>query len=125
MESERSESVNGMRASVNIFDVLGIQPMLGRTFRPEESELGRHRVVLLSYELWQRRCAGAGDIVGKTIDLIDTEQSDRDGTPHDTLDAQRTLGLAVFLHLSKFPSEPFPREAIPSGATRIFGKLNH
>ena len=55
MESERSESVNGMRASVNTFDVLGIQPMLGRTFCPEESELGRHRVDLPIYGPQSRR----------------------------------------------------------------------
>jgi putative ABC transport system permease protein len=64
------EQVLGLRVTASFFDVLGIPPMLGRTFSTEEEDPGRDRVVVLSHGLWTRRYAADGAIVGKTI-LID------------------------------------------------------
>ena len=61
------ERVSGMRVSEDFFDVLGVKPLLGRTFLPEENTVGRDRVVILAYSLWQRRFAGDPSLVGKTI----------------------------------------------------------
>jgi len=52
----------------NFFQVLGVQPLMGRVFEPDESR-GRHPVVLLTYAYWQRQFGGDPDIVGKGIDL--------------------------------------------------------
>lgn len=63
------ELVQGAYITSNLFQVLKISPLQGRLFRGEEEQFGRNHVVLLSYGLWQRRFAGAGDIVGRDIKL--------------------------------------------------------
>lgn len=61
------ERVLGLRVSASLFPTLGVRPMLGRTFTLEEEALGKHRVVVLSYGLWQRRYGGDPQLVGKSI----------------------------------------------------------
>ena len=61
------ERVSGVRVSSQFFDVLGVKPMLGRSFRPEEEIAGRDHETVLSYALWTRRYRKAPDIVGKSI----------------------------------------------------------
>ena len=61
------EQVSGLRVSANFFSVLGVKPMLGRTFLPEEELPGKDREVILSYGLWQRRYGGDPAIVGRSI----------------------------------------------------------
>ncbi|MFL6276643.1 MAG: ABC transporter permease [Blastocatellia bacterium] len=63
------ERVQGAYITPNLFDVLKVTPALGRGFMPEEDQYGRHRVVLLSYGLWQRRFAGDPGIVGREIKI--------------------------------------------------------
>ena len=63
------ERVDSPLVSPDLFAILGIDPLLGRTFLPEESELGKDRVVLLSYAFWQRRFGGDPAVVGQTITL--------------------------------------------------------
>jgi putative ABC transport system permease protein len=65
------ENIPGARFSVNIFRLLGIQPVLGRDFLPEEEPYGKDHVVLLGYELWKRRFGGDKTIVGRGITLND------------------------------------------------------
>ena len=57
------------------FDILRIQPALGRTFRPEEATPGQHRVVILGHSLWQTRFGSDPQIVGRAIML--------NGVPHE------------------------------------------
>ena len=65
------ENISGSRLSANIFRLLGIRPVLGRDFHPEEESYGKDHVVLLSHELWQRRFSGDIGIVGQSITLND------------------------------------------------------
>jgi len=60
------EQLFGQRVTTNFFDVLGVQPALGRVFTPEEDKAKEH-VVLLSYGLWQRRFGGDRSIVGRYV----------------------------------------------------------
>lgn len=60
------------RVSAAFFPLLGIQPLHGRLFLPEEYELGNTSVVLLSHALWQQRFGGDLSIVGRTI-LLDNQ----------------------------------------------------
>ncbi len=61
------------RASANLFDFLGVRPILGRTFLTEEvppvGELEGARVALLSFELWNRRFGADRGVLGRTIQL--------------------------------------------------------
>src|SRR5579864_1429823 len=71
-DSREPEQVSGLRVSSTFFPVLGVHPFLGRNFLPEEEELGKAHVVILSYPLWKRRYSADRGIVGKSI-RIDAE----------------------------------------------------
>jgi predicted permease len=64
---DRAERVSASIVSVNYFDALGVHPMLGRGFQPEEG-VGRnsHPVTVISYWLWKERFHGDPAIIGKT-----------------------------------------------------------
>ena len=66
------EQVSGLRVSASFFPVLGVKPMLGRAFLPEEEMPGKDREVILSYGLWKRRYGADGSIIGRTI-KVDSE----------------------------------------------------
>ncbi|MEY2562976.1 MAG: hypothetical protein QOH88_1169 [Verrucomicrobiota bacterium] len=63
-----NERIWGTLASGNYFDVLGVPPLLGRGFLPEEDQTPKsHPVVVLSYGCWQKRFASDPAIVGRTV----------------------------------------------------------
>jgi predicted permease len=63
-----NERVWGTMASGNYFDVLGVPPLLGRGFLPEEDQTPKsHPVVVLSYGCWQKRFASDPAIVGRSV----------------------------------------------------------
>jgi putative ABC transport system permease protein len=64
-------SVRASRVSSNYFSVLGVQPILGRTFAPEEDQSGGQRVVILSHALWRSRFGSDEQLIGKTASLND------------------------------------------------------
>src|SRR5690242_1156436 len=59
----------GARASATFFEVLGVQPALGRAFSADEDQAGTDRVVILSDRLWRARFNADPAILGKTITL--------------------------------------------------------
>src|SRR6202163_2999055 len=69
--SFESERVGVPRSSASLFPILGIRPVAGRTFLPEEDRAGRNREVVLGYDLWRRRFGGRLDVVGQSIRLDD------------------------------------------------------
>jgi predicted permease len=69
-DSARAEVAWGELVSSNYFDVLGVKPVLGRGFLPEEERTpNTHPVVVISHELWQQRFSGDTGMVGRTIYL--------------------------------------------------------
>ena len=64
------EQIFGVHASANFLRLLGVKPILGRDFIPEEDQVGHDQVAIISYGLWQRRFGGDPGIVGKNI-LLD------------------------------------------------------
>jgi predicted permease len=63
-----SQSVQGGFVTANLFSLMGMPPILGRFFTPEE-EMRRDRVVLLSHGLWVRRFGGSPDVIGKPLKI--------------------------------------------------------
>src|SRR5437763_2990927 len=64
---DRAERASGGIVSANYFDALGVQPILGRGFRPEEG-IGRnaHPVTVIGYRTWKDRYGGDPNIIGRT-----------------------------------------------------------
>ena len=74
---DEPENVQGFFVSADFFPVLGVQPVAGRNFLPEEETRGQHRRVVLGHGLWQRRFASDASIVGRSIEV--------DGMPHEVV----------------------------------------
>jgi predicted permease len=64
----RPERIHAARVSSTLFPVLGVQPLIGRTFSLEEDDPGR-QVAVLSYALWKQQFGGDPSIVGRVISL--------------------------------------------------------
>ncbi|HEX7296323.1 MAG TPA: ABC transporter permease [Pyrinomonadaceae bacterium] len=65
------EELSVQLATPELFKVLGIDPILGRTFVPDDAEEDKPPVAVLSYGLWQRRFGGQPGVVGQAITLND------------------------------------------------------
>jgi predicted permease len=63
------ESLLAYRFSENFFRVMGVEPVLGRTFTPEEDQAGNNRVAILSHSLWQRLFGGDTAALGQALTL--------------------------------------------------------
>ncbi len=63
------EQLQGTRVSAGYFDVVGVQPILGRPFVDEEYEVGKGQVVILGHSLWQRRFNADQSILSRSITL--------------------------------------------------------
>src|ERR1700683_3214185 len=66
----KPERIYGALTTANYFDVLGVHPILGRAFLPEEGTLrAGAAVIVIGYAVWQNHFAGDPQIVGKTIQI--------------------------------------------------------
>src|SRR3984957_20231713 len=65
----KPEATFASTVSPDFFSVLGVEPLHGRVFRPEESAPGQNHEVILSYKFWQTHYAADPGAVGKTINL--------------------------------------------------------
>ena len=75
--AELPEVVEAAGGSWNLFSLLGIQPAMGRTFRPEEDQVGANHVALLTWSFFQRRFSGDASVIGKQVRL--------DSTPYEII----------------------------------------
>jgi putative ABC transport system permease protein len=57
----------------DFFNVLGVAPLVGRTFSPEESNAGTTPVIVISYRFWQRRLGGDPDLADKRLKVGDRD----------------------------------------------------
>ena len=70
----KPETVLAGSVTSNFFSVLGVQPIYGRVFLPEEDQPGKNKEIVLTYKLWQSRYGSDPNVVGRTVTL--------DGTPY-------------------------------------------
>ncbi len=66
-----------VQGSDDFFDVFGVAPILGRTYRPGEDQPGKNDVAVLSFDVWQTNFNGQASVIGRTIDL--------DGHPYECI----------------------------------------
>jgi len=64
-----TQRVQGSYASASFFPMLGVRPVAGRSFIPEEDRVGASPAVMLSYRLWQSRFGADPAVVGRAIQL--------------------------------------------------------
>ena len=67
--AEHPQIVRAAKTTWNFFDVLGVHPLVGRTYALGDDDVGAPRRVLLGYGFWQRNFAGDRSVVGRTITL--------------------------------------------------------
>jgi putative ABC transport system permease protein len=63
------ERITALPTAANFFTLLGVQPMLGRTWAAGEDQPGKNDLVILSYALWNSLYAGDRQIVGRSVEL--------------------------------------------------------
>jgi len=65
----KAENVKGDMVSAGFFEILGVKPLLGRTFSPDEDRLGANPTVMISEGMWKQKFASNSHIVGQAIVL--------------------------------------------------------
>lgn len=66
---DQPERLQTAFVSANIFPMLGVDPIVGRVFTADEDKSGGPRVVVMNYDLWQRRFGGDKGVIDKTLNL--------------------------------------------------------
>jgi putative ABC transport system permease protein len=67
VSQDGSESLEGMAVTRDYFRVIGVQPMMGRAFQDSDVGPSAPPVMILGYDVWQRKFGGDPNIVGKTV----------------------------------------------------------
>jgi predicted permease len=70
---DKPERVWALHITSDILPLLGVQPLLGRMFLPEEDQRGREHEVIVSFRAWQRRFGGDSGIIGRSV-VLDGEK---------------------------------------------------
>ncbi len=66
---EPPERLQGFLVTANLFDALGVKPIMGRNFAEEENQPGKDAVAIITHSLWQRRFGGDPEILNKTVTI--------------------------------------------------------
>jgi macrolide transport system ATP-binding/permease protein len=126
-DDERAEVVWGELVSDNYFDVMGVQPVMGRSFSPEEVRTpNTHPVAVISYALWEQRFNADKGVVGKTTFL--------NGVPFTVIGVmpESFLGSTFYLNHSfwvpammaqKFGRRPGWNTERSSALFKLYGRL--
>jgi len=104
---DRPELIPGAQVSANFFDILGVQPRLGRSFLDQEDHRGQHQVVILADSIWRRRFSADPSIIGRKITV--------GGEPHTV--------VGVLPSDFEFPKQPGDNGQRLNGRMEMFRPL--
>jgi predicted permease len=93
------EQVLGRGVTANFFSVLGISPLLGRSFTEDEDRTGAP-VAVISYGLWQRRYGGESSVIGKAIPMSGTRRTIIGVTPRRFVFRNREVDFWIPIHFT-------------------------
>ncbi|MGH9868499.1 MAG: ABC transporter permease [Candidatus Polarisedimenticolia bacterium] len=114
-----AERIQGMRATGNLFELLGTRASLGRTLTPADDAPGAERVVVLSHGLWARRFGGDPSILGRTLSFNAESYVVVGILPPDFLFPQRGAEVAVSL---KPEADPWRHNRDSTSFLRVLGR---
>jgi len=89
---DRPQKVTAFAVSSDLFPLLGVQPLLGRTFVAQEELTGNDLVIVLSHSFWQSHLGGSPDAIGKTLYLT-TDSMNADGTRKLNREGYSVIGI--------------------------------
>jgi predicted permease len=118
--ADRTERVRGMRMTSDVLPLLGVPPLLGRTFTTQEDLPGYDHTVVIGYGFWQRVFSGDTNVLGRPLLL--------DGEPYTVVGVMpRTFAFAPFWVTDAEIFAPLPladRQADRAGSSlRVFARL--
>jgi putative ABC transport system permease protein len=97
-------------ASPELFQVLDIKPLRGRLPLPEENQVGRDHVVVITNSFWQTQLAGSEDVVGQTL-LLDKQPFTIIGILPENFEALNFGSFEIWAPLSVDPDQTLGRHA--------------
>ncbi len=111
------QRVTATKTSANVFQTLGVRPLLGRTFASDEDRPGRNRVAILSHALWQSKFRGDPSAIGRIVTL--------ENNPHEIIGVMgpgfELLGrdAELWMPLPFDRTSPFWRGTVSQGLARL------
>src|SRR6478735_5248458 len=99
------EQLNGVRVTENFFRALGVQPLFGRVFTPEEDKAGGANVAVLTHTFWQKRFGGDQNILGQSVTL--------NGAPFTIVGVLPPTLKFPFIQTQVFLPRVFEQEGLP------------
>jgi putative ABC transport system permease protein len=114
---EPPERIGLASVSASLFRVLGVTPLFGRVFTPDEDRPGRTGSAILSYSYWRRRFGADPHVLGVTVRL--------NGVPHTVVAVMRpdfqmpSRDIGIWVPLGLNPANPNPREHDLSAVGRL------
>lgn len=100
------ENLNGVRVTENFFRALGVQPLFGRVFSPEEDKPGGANVAVLTHTFWQKRFGGDQNILGQSVTL--------NGVPFTVVGVMPPTLKFPFIQTQVFIPRVFEQEGLPA-----------
>jgi len=99
------QNLNGVRVTENFFRALGVQPLFGRVFTPEEDKPGGANVAVLTHTFWQKQFGGDQSILGKAVTL--------NGVPFTVIGILSPALKFPFIQTHIFIPRVFEQEGLP------------
>jgi predicted permease len=116
------QNLNGVRVTENFFRALGVQPLFGRVFTPEEDKPGGANVAVLTHTFWQKQFGGDQNILGQSVTL--------NGAPFTVVGILPASLKFPFIQTHIFIPRVFEQEGLPpdivergTGFLTILGRM--